>query len=71
MLKQTTNRLTRDRLLQFLYVLIETEENAKKFVDCNGIGVFVELLTLVHLQAHHIVAPLQSNLITSGPDLVL
>eukprot|EP01105_Mastigella_eilhardi_P016523 TRINITY_DN377_c0_g1_i1.p1 TRINITY_DN377_c0_g1~~TRINITY_DN377_c0_g1_i1.p1 ORF type:complete len:3053 (-),score=889.84 TRINITY_DN377_c0_g1_i1:2788-10773(-) len=68
MLRQTTNRLTRDRLMQFLWVLVEREENAKKFIDCNGIPMLVEFLTLVHVQAQHIVAPLQSNLLTVGPE---
>ncbi|KAH3758193.1 dnaJ protein subfamily C member 13 [Pelomyxa schiedti] len=70
MLRQTSNRLIRDRLLQFIYVLVENEDNAKSFIDCGGIYTMVELITLVHLQAEHIVAPLKGNLITCGKEML-
>eukprot|EP01107_Rhizomastix_libera_P008652 TRINITY_DN239_c0_g1_i5.p1 TRINITY_DN239_c0_g1~~TRINITY_DN239_c0_g1_i5.p1 ORF type:complete len:2272 (+),score=570.58 TRINITY_DN239_c0_g1_i5:31-6816(+) len=69
MLKQATHCLVRDRLLQFICVLLENSQNAKLFVDAKGIQLLTEILTLVHLQADHIIAPLASNLITAGPDM--
>lgn len=69
MLRQTTNVLVRDRLVQCVCVLIERPENAKLFVDAGGMQLLTELLTLVHFQADHIVAPQASNLLTAGADM--
>jgi len=67
MMRQCTDRLTRDRLLQLFYVLLAVEENAKLFVDYGGVQLLVELMSLVHYGVDHIIAPIKSNLITSGP----
>ena len=67
LMRQCTDRLTRDRLLQLFYVLLALEENAKLFVDHGGVQMLVDLLTLVHFGVDHIIAPIKSNLITAGP----
>eukprot|EP00727_Mastigamoeba_balamuthi_P010951 m51a1_g6479 hypothetical protein (2880) ;mRNA; r:107787-117893 len=66
MLRRATDRLVRDRLLQLVYALLVREDNAKRFIDCGGVAVLVDLLTLVHFNFDHVVAPAASNLITAG-----
>ena len=68
LLRQCTDCVVRDRLLQLFHVLLAREENAKRFVDHGGVPLLVDLLTLVHYDVDHVVAPLHSNLLTAGPD---
>eukprot|EP01059_Diplonema_ambulator_P005325 TRINITY_DN15061_c0_g3_i1.p1 TRINITY_DN15061_c0_g3~~TRINITY_DN15061_c0_g3_i1.p1 ORF type:complete len:2419 (+),score=896.10 TRINITY_DN15061_c0_g3_i1:127-7383(+) len=63
MLKSSKDKLERDRLLQFLSNLLRVKGNVKLFIDCHGVPVLIDLLTLAHL--HHDRAQLrtQSNVI--------
>lgn len=65
-LKSTNQVVIRDRLLLLLDRLLMVPENIKTFVDCKGIELFVELLTLVHLNENKEGIPMASNLIL-GP----
>ena len=71
MLRDTTDTLERDRLLQFLGNLLRVKGNVKLFIDCQGVPILIDLLTLAHL--HHDRAQLrtQSNVIEMNPDEVL
>lgn len=64
----------RDRLMKFIEKLLLVRENAKQFIDNDGIPLFVELLTLVHLQKERAATPLTANvltnLITAGPNII-
>ena len=67
MLKNSTDKLERDRLLQFLSNLLRVKGNVKLFIDCHGVPILIDLLTLAHL--HHDRAQLrtQSNVIEMNP----
>lgn len=69
MLAHTTLPIVRDRIVQCIAVLTDNIENAKLFIDANGIQVLCDLLTLVHFQAEHIIAPKAANLITAPQHL--
>ncbi len=56
---QCEDRGERDRLLQFLNVLLLNKSNAKRFVDANGIRCLVDLLTLAHLHTSRATVPMQ------------
>ena len=68
-LEKTNERAERDRLVQFIEALMNHERNAKLLLDCNGIKVLVELLTLAHLHTSRATVPLQSNLIEASPEM--
>ena len=68
MLKDSKSKLERDRLMQFLSNLLRVKGNVKLFIDCHGVPVFIDFLTLAHL--HHDRAQLktQTNVIEMNPD---
>ena len=68
-LEKTNERTERDRLVQFVEVLMNNEKNAKLLLDCNGIKILIELLTLSHLHTTRATVPLQSNLIEASPEM--
>ncbi|XP_070570129.1 dnaJ homolog subfamily C member 13-like isoform X2 [Ptychodera flava] len=68
MLERCTDRLERDRLIQFLNKLILSRRNVKELMDANGIKILVDLLTLAHLHTSRATVPLQSNVIEAAPD---
>ena len=68
-LEKTNERGERDRLVQFIEALMNNERNAKLLLDCNGVKVLVELLTLAHLHTTRATVPLQSNLIEASPEM--
>eukprot|EP00002_Diphylleia_rotans_P000032 TRINITY_DN10013_c0_g1_i2.p1 TRINITY_DN10013_c0_g1~~TRINITY_DN10013_c0_g1_i2.p1 ORF type:complete len:2234 (+),score=354.17 TRINITY_DN10013_c0_g1_i2:44-6745(+) len=70
MLKTCVDSILRDRLLQFLYSLVLCQENARIFVDCQGIPAVVGLMTLVHLESRKSSGPLQPNLIAASESQV-
>ena len=49
MLNRCEDKGERDRLLQFLHVLLLSQANAKKFLDASGVRCLIDLLTLSHL----------------------
>eukprot|EP01064_Diplonema_japonicum_P030924 TRINITY_DN5388_c1_g1_i1.p1 TRINITY_DN5388_c1_g1~~TRINITY_DN5388_c1_g1_i1.p1 ORF type:complete len:2479 (+),score=758.14 TRINITY_DN5388_c1_g1_i1:52-7488(+) len=59
MLKSAKDKLERDRLLQFLSNLLRVKGNVKLFIDCHGVPVLIDLLTLAHL--HHDRAQLKTQ----------
>jgi hypothetical protein len=70
MLGEVRDLLIRDRLLQFISSLIINVDNAKAFVDCRGVPLLINLLTLVHLETQKTVTPLQGNYIMAGDGQV-
>ena len=68
-LEKTNERTERDRLVQFIEVLMNNERNAKLLLDCNGIKILIELLSLAHLHTTRATVPLQSNLLEASPEM--
>eukprot|EP01147_Barroeca_monosierra_P008081 gene8081-757_t len=66
MLNQCSNKLERDRLLQFLYALLLNEKNVKLFVDAGGIRCLVDLVTLAHLHTNRAITPMQTLMIEAS-----
>lgn len=69
MLERCTDRLERDRLIQFLNKLILQKKNVKDLLDANGVRTLVELLTLAHLHISRATVPMQSNVIEAAPNM--
>ncbi|XP_077997979.1 dnaJ homolog subfamily C member 13-like [Glandiceps talaboti] len=69
MLERCTDKLERDRLIQFLNKLIMNRRNVKELMDANGIKILVDLLTLAHLHTSRATVPLQTNVIEASPDM--
>ncbi len=59
MLGRCEDRGERDRLLQFLNVLLLSKHNAKRFIDANGIRALIDLVTLAHLHTSRATTPMQ------------
>nr|CAD7426370.1 unnamed protein product [Timema monikensis] len=70
MLERCTDRMERDRLVQFIFKLILHRRNVKDIMDANGVRILVDLLTLAHLHTSRAVIPTQSNVIEAGPNMV-
>ncbi|CAG2054418.1 unnamed protein product [Timema podura] len=70
MLERCTDRMERDRLVQFIFKLILHRRNVKDIMDANGVRILVDLLTLAHLHTSRAVVPTQSNVIEAGPNMV-
>ncbi|KAJ8321004.1 hypothetical protein KUTeg_002591 [Tegillarca granosa] len=69
MLERCTDKLERDRLVQFLNKLILHPRNVKEIMDANGVKILVDLLTLAHLHTTRATVPLQTNVIEASPDM--
>ncbi|KAL5005925.1 hypothetical protein ScPMuIL_017083 [Solemya velum] len=69
MLERCTDKLERDRLLQFLNRLILHPRNVKDIMDANGIKILVDMLTLAHLHTSRATVPFQTNVIEASPDM--
>ncbi|KCV70333.1 hypothetical protein H696_02660 [Fonticula alba] len=65
-LRLTSSKVERDRLLIFLDKLLMLRENVKAFIEAKGIRLFVDLLTLAHFHIDRAQTPLQSNLLEAG-----
>lgn len=68
MLERCTDRMERDRLVEFINKLILHQRNVKDIIDQNGVRVLVDLLTLAHLHTSRAVVPTQTNVIEAGPN---
>ncbi|XP_067952104.1 dnaJ homolog subfamily C member 13-like [Watersipora subatra] len=69
MLERSTDKLERDRLLQFLNRLIQNKKNVKELLDANGVRVLVDLLPMAHLHTTRATVPLQTNVIEASADM--
>jgi DnaJ family protein C protein 13 len=63
MLNRCEDMMERDRLLEFLFVLLKNRKNAKLFIDAGGVRCLVDLVTLAHLHTSRATVPLQTNAI--------
>ncbi|KAL1130026.1 hypothetical protein AAG570_012969 [Ranatra chinensis] len=70
MLERTFDRLERDRLLLFIYKLSLNQDNVKDILDCNGVTILIDLMTLAHLHKSRAVVPTQTNVIEAGDDML-
>eukprot|EP01063_Lacrimia_lanifica_P026895 TRINITY_DN3697_c0_g1_i1.p1 TRINITY_DN3697_c0_g1~~TRINITY_DN3697_c0_g1_i1.p1 ORF type:complete len:2385 (+),score=1004.85 TRINITY_DN3697_c0_g1_i1:97-7251(+) len=68
MLRKAQDKIERDRLLQFLCHLLRVKGNVKLFIDCNGMPVLIDLLTLAHLHHDRPQLKSQSNVIEMNPS---
>ncbi|XP_015790480.1 dnaJ homolog subfamily C member 13-like [Tetranychus urticae] len=68
MLKNSVDRVERDRLLIFISKLVLNQENVKHLIDAGGIKVLVDLLTLAHLHVSRAIVNAQTNLIEGTAD---
>jgi DnaJ family protein C protein 13 len=66
MLNRCEDSMERDRLLEFLFVLLKNKKNVKLFIDANGIRCLVDMVTLAHLHTTRATVPLQSNVIEAS-----
>lgn len=70
MLKDCQNRLERDRLLLLIEKLILQKDNAKDFIDANGVRVIVDMITLAHLHTQRAFVPTQTNVIEASSEML-
>ncbi|KAJ9449740.1 DnaJ-like protein subfamily C GRV2, partial [Diplonema papillatum] len=68
MVKTATDKLERDRLLLFLSNLLRVKGNVKLFIDCHGVPVLIDLLTLAHTHTDRAQLRTQANVIEMNPD---
>ena len=66
MLNRCEDSMERDRLLEFLYVLLKNKKNVKLFIDAGGIRALMDMVTLAHLHTTRAVVPLQSNVLEAS-----
>jgi len=45
------------------------KENSRELVNCGGLKILVDLLTLAHLHTSRAMVPTQSNVIEAGADM--
>lgn len=69
MLERCTDKMERDRLVEFINKLILHSRNVKEIMDQNGVRTLVDLLTLAHLHTSRAVVPTQTNVIEAGPNM--
>jgi len=60
MLSRCEDKMERDRLLQFLNVLLKNFKNVKRFIDAGGVRCLVDLVTLAHLHTNRATVPMQT-----------
>jgi DnaJ family protein C protein 13 len=58
--------MERDRLLEFLAVLLRNEKNVKLFIDAGGLRALTDLVTLAHLHVTRATVPLQNDMIAAS-----
>lgn len=61
--------MERDRLIMFIYKLIQHHRNVRDILDMGGIKIMVDLMTLAHLHTSRAVIPTQTNVIEAGPNM--
>ena len=65
---QCIDRTERDRLLQFVNVLLLNRRNVKLFIDAGGVRCLVDLVTLAHGHTTRAVQPTQTNLLEASAE---
>lgn len=70
-LKECTDRMERDRLLNFISKLILNKKNVKDLVDVGGVRTLVDFITLAHLHTNRAVIPTQINVIEASPEMMV
>lgn len=70
MLKDSRNRLERDRLILLLERFIAHKANAKDFIDANGTLILVDMITLAHLHTQRAFIPTQTNVIEATTEML-
>eukprot|EP00055_Hartaetosiga_balthica_P006980 m.23293 g.23293 ORF g.23293 m.23293 type:complete len:2228 (-) comp5537_c0_seq1:183-6866(-) len=66
MLNTCEDNLERDRLLQFLNVLLLDKRNVKLFIDAGGIRCLVDLVTLAHMHTTRATTPMQTAMLEAS-----
>eukprot|EP00039_Didymoeca_costata_P023981 m.8876 g.8876 ORF g.8876 m.8876 type:complete len:2271 (-) comp3968_c0_seq1:482-7294(-) len=66
MLNRCEDSMERDRLLEFLFVLLKNKKNAKLFIDAGGVRCLVDMVTLAHLHTTRATVPLQTNVLEAS-----
>lgn len=66
MLNRCEDHMERDRLLEFLCVLLKHRHNVKLFIDAGGMKCLIDMVTLAHLHTSRATVPLQSNVIEAS-----
>lgn len=67
-LDRCTDKLERDRLINFLSKLILHKRNLRDILDAGGIRILVDFLPLAHLHTGRAIVPTQSNVIEDNPS---
>ncbi|KAK4337430.1 hypothetical protein RND71_043541 [Anisodus tanguticus] len=70
LLKNTIDKLERDRLVIFISKIISNPINVKQIIDANGIKVLVDLVTLAHLHVNRAFFQAQNNVIEASAEMV-
>ncbi|KAI3379512.1 hypothetical protein SNEBB_010043 [Seison nebaliae] len=68
MLKNSEDKMERDRLLIFISKLVMNHKNVKDILDSNGLYILVDFLSLSHLHVSRARLPAQSNVIEAAPN---
>ena len=66
MLNRCEDNMERDRLLEFLAVLLRNTKNVKLFIDAGGLRALTDLVTLAHLHTTRANVPLQNDMIQAS-----
>lgn len=66
MLNRCEDNMERDRLLEFLAVLLRNTKNVKLFIDAGGLRALTDLVTLAHLHTTRATVPLQNDMLQAS-----
>eukprot|EP00040_Diaphanoeca_grandis_P032411 m.196277 g.196277 ORF g.196277 m.196277 type:complete len:2301 (-) comp32615_c0_seq1:478-7380(-) len=66
MLNRCEDHMERDRLLEFLSVLLKHRHNVKLFIDAGGMKCLINMVTLAHMHTQRATVPLQTNVIEAS-----
>mmetsp|Transcript_15543 Transcript_15543/g.46103 ORF Transcript_15543/g.46103 Transcript_15543/m.46103 type:complete len:2307 (-) Transcript_15543:50-6970(-) len=66
MLNRCEDNMERDRLLEFLAVLLRNRKNVKLFIDAGGLRALTDLVTLAHLHTTRANVPLQNDMLQAS-----